>query len=835
MNDVSRLSTSGRTWLSLFLLACWGCGDDRTVELEDATPRIAESEPATKIEVAEQAAPAVRRDAGLCRVYSAEPGLLVFVDGQPARDEAGQFLRTPCEIAVARGSRNITVSLPEFQDASRVVNVSDLAEVEFPALKPAAELSIVSASAPLLELPAGQPFPLAAVNSSGAELDPFLSLDGLTLWFAGERRGGRAIYFAYRPSPWHDFGEPEALLLTRGPSVPAAPTLAADGLTIFYAVPDDSRLWQMTRTDPLAPFEKRETILFSTHEDAVWPSTQILPDALRAYWVERRGDRSAGYAAVRKSRDQNFSAPIEYPLPGLIPCLSADGLRQYTYDGSTLSRASRASLSEKFSDPKPLRELMIPGYATGSLRRQFHVTEDEQWMIYCLDPASAPDLYLVHLSETPGRGAVPLGKVIPPKPQATVADAAPMTPAENPAEATPPAAELSPLPFSVYAREWNRLVGERKYNEAAQLTRRGLDDPALASSAAVLRGDLVVLQDLQRFRKLASDAFSRMSPGTAFTIGTVRVEWLRFEDEILHFRLGMQEKQQPFFDIPAASLVVTVESFADKTDENVRAAIGFFQLFDPGTNLAAALKRLEGNAELQRRVVDAVADRRLHEATLEFERGNFPAGFDIVRDVREQFPGSAAEARTREIERGLYSAVAWTNVGNRQWQTDPAEGEFVATPGRVEGAYLKSPRSMRNFDLQFEWKTTGPVGQGGVYFHYPGEGLVFNRAYKIHLGNDFGVAPDNFCTGSLFGREAPEMNAVKPQSEWNTARLVVRGTRARFDLNGKTVLDTLVLDDQIPEEGFVLLDGVTGGIAYRHVLLMEVLSPTAAATPPAAP
>ena len=57
--------------------------------------------------------------------------------------------------------------------------------------------------------------------------------------------------------------------------------------------------------------------------------------------------------------------------------------------------------------------------------------------------------------------------------------------------------------------------------------------------------------------------------------------------------------------------------------------------------------------------------------------------------------------------------------------------------------------------------------------------------------------------------------------EWNTAHLIVRGNSILFILNGKTVLETFALSEDIPEEGYVLLDGVTGGITYRKVLLTE--------------
>jgi hypothetical protein len=193
-----------------------------------------------------------------------------------------------------------------------------------------------------------------------------------------------------------------------------------------------------------------------------------------------------------------------------------------------------------------------------------------------------------------------------------------------------------------------------------------------------------------------------------------------------------------------------------------------------------------------------------------------------VRAILEAYPDSDAGKRATELQQELYSKIEWRTVGNRNWVTDKSIGQYEAEPGRVENSYLKSPRSYRNFELQFEFKTEGELGQGGVFFHYPGNGRIYNRAYKIPLAGDAGMAPDPYCTGALFGLEAPTENAVKPVGEWNTARLIVRGGSILFILNDKTVLETFALSDEIPEEGYVLLDGVTGGITYRKVLLTEV-------------
>jgi hypothetical protein len=52
---------------------------------------------------------------------------------------------------------------------------------------------------------------LTQVNSSSREQDPYVSLDGKTLWFSSERSGKGDIYVSERPSPGLGFGAPALL------------------------------------------------------------------------------------------------------------------------------------------------------------------------------------------------------------------------------------------------------------------------------------------------------------------------------------------------------------------------------------------------------------------------------------------------------------------------------------------------------------------------------------------------------------------------------------------------------------------------------------------------
>jgi WD40-like Beta Propeller Repeat len=79
------------------------------------------------------------------------------------------------------------------------------------------------------------------VNSTGSELDPFISADGSTLYFDSTQATGVALhlYVALRQTSG-GFATPQALTAFNTSAVDGHPVLSADGLTLY---------WSSTRTD----------------------------------------------------------------------------------------------------------------------------------------------------------------------------------------------------------------------------------------------------------------------------------------------------------------------------------------------------------------------------------------------------------------------------------------------------------------------------------------------------------------------------------------------------------------------------------------------------------
>jgi hypothetical protein len=210
--------------------------------------------------------------------------------------------------------------------------------------------------------------------------------------------------------------------------------------------------------------------------------------------------------------------------------------------------------------------------------------------------------------------------------------------------------------------------------------------------------------------------------------------------------------------------------------------------------------------------------RLVRLAEWELARDNPGPALQLIHRVAAENPDTPASQAAAALRERVYTGFAWQRRGNRQWENGP-EGEYAAGAGRAEGSLLLSPREYARFELSMEYRTTGPTGQGGVFFRYRGTGPLYNRCFKIQLSSDQGVNPDPYCTGALFSLQAPRINAARQAGEWNAFRLKVEREQVQVWINDQLVLETEAIDDQVPEAGYVALDGIAGGIAYRRVVV----------------
>ena len=141
--------------------------------------------------------------------------------------------------------------------------------------------------------PFGSATPIANVNDSIAdEQNPFLTADGLELFFNSTRNGDWELFHAVR-GMGGSFGAPVTVGLGRSSNA----ALTRDGLTLYFSrhLDDGSTdIWVATRATPTAPFTgaKAASELESPARDVPgWVS----PDGCRIYFMSARPDGPGAY------------------------------------------------------------------------------------------------------------------------------------------------------------------------------------------------------------------------------------------------------------------------------------------------------------------------------------------------------------------------------------------------------------------------------------------------------------------------------------------------------------------------------------------------------------
>jgi hypothetical protein len=213
------------------------------------------------------------------------------------------------------------------------------------------------------------------------------------------------------------------------------------------------------------------------------------------------------------------------------------------------------------------------------------------------------------------------------------------------------------------------------------------------------------------------------------------------------------------------------------------------------------------------------------------------------------FAATAADNVLTTEERSAGWVLLFDGQTMRGWR-DPAKENPPGDSWAIEDGCLKTrprPRisedlisesSYGDFELAFDWRIS-PGGNSGVKYHI--QRLVFMDNTKVRarrfeamvageLSNpvsdrtrlaadataqEYSIAfemqlldddrhPDakngpRFRTGALYGMLPPLTTAAKQPGEWNTGRLIVKGTHVEHWINGVKVLDSSLTDDGVRE------------------------------------
>jgi Tol biopolymer transport system component len=191
------------------------------------------------------------------------------------------------------------------------------------------------------------PTALTTINSNQNELRPWLSADEKTVTYVSARAGsmGFDLWTGSRTSITDTFGSPT---LTAFASINTAgadmdPAVSADGLRLYYSMPPQTNqsLGLATRATDSDPFGA--ATLITELNDAQLPDLDPAPsrDELVMAFTSFRGGGFHIYYATRASRTHAWGAPQE--VPGVNDSLGDDRSPYLTADGCALYFTSSRS------------------------------------------------------------------------------------------------------------------------------------------------------------------------------------------------------------------------------------------------------------------------------------------------------------------------------------------------------------------------------------------------------------------------------------------------------------------------------------------------------------
>lgn len=171
------------------------------------------------------------------------------------------------------------------------------------------------------------PRPLTEVNSAGEEVEPFLSADRLTLYFASDRGDGlRRSYRATRSKPEGPFDTIEEQSEINVPGAISRFALASDGLTAYIAAPSGyptdatghPDLFSATRSSVAVPFTSAQfkpIAALNTTENEWDPFPS--PDGLRLYYNEHIPSKSLNHMMLAERAAPGGAWVKKGEVPGL--------------------------------------------------------------------------------------------------------------------------------------------------------------------------------------------------------------------------------------------------------------------------------------------------------------------------------------------------------------------------------------------------------------------------------------------------------------------------------------------------------------------------------------
>jgi hypothetical protein len=152
---------------------------------------------------------------------------------------------------------------------------------------------------------------------------------------------------------------------------------------------------------------------------------------------------------------------------------------------------------------------------------------------------------------------------------------------------------------------------------------------------------------------------------------------------------------------------------------------------------------------------------------------------------------------------------------------------------------IVTTRPYKNFELMIDFKITPGANSGIKYFYHNGLGLEYQILDDDrHPDAKLGAQPGSRTLASLYDLIKAENKQPYPVGQWNSARIVSRGSRVQHWLNGRKVLEydrkspafkKLIAQSKYKnaqgfglwDEGLILLQDHNNEVSFKNIKIRE--------------
>ena len=177
------------------------------------------------------------------------------------------------------------------------------------------------------------------INSTSTENDPFLSHDGLTLYFNSGRQGGEYpddIWISTRDSIESEWNQPESFTEINTDWAERRPTISSDGLTFLYTRSQPAghgKIYQLKRDLPVSPWGPPTLLPAPINDGVTSVGTPFMSSNSLTLHFSRPDGNNRGdiWEAVRTSLDdpwtmRELGPNVNTSVKENSPVMAADGL-----------------------------------------------------------------------------------------------------------------------------------------------------------------------------------------------------------------------------------------------------------------------------------------------------------------------------------------------------------------------------------------------------------------------------------------------------------------------------------------------------------------------------